>query len=68
VRVPAGIRQSLELQGIRVSLQVKSTGLKLDSDRLWYGADVALELTKPSAKQPAPMASPAAARSPAGER
>lgn len=65
VRIPAGIQQSLELQGIRVALQVKSTGLRVDSDRLWYGADVGLELTKPAAAQPAPVPSPS---SPSGGR
>jgi len=44
VRIPAGIQKSLELQGLRVSLDVRSTGLKVASDRLWYGADVGLDL------------------------
>jgi len=46
VRLPAGIRQSLEMQGVRVALQVSSTGLKVSPDRLWYGANVSLELQK----------------------
>jgi hypothetical protein len=53
VRIPAGIRKSLELQGIHVALQVKSTGLKLSPDRLWYGANVLLERPKvPPAVRP----------------
>jgi uncharacterized protein (UPF0335 family) len=48
VRLPAGIRQSLELQGIRVALQVRPTGMKVSPDRLWYGANVGLELQKPA--------------------
>jgi len=48
VRLPAGIRQSLEMQGIRVALQVKSTGLRVRPDRIWYGANVALEMSKPT--------------------
>ena len=48
VRLPAGIRQSLEMQGIRVALQVKATGMKVSGDRIWYGANVALELSKPA--------------------
>ena len=48
VRIPAGIRQSLEMQGIHVALQVRSTGLKVTRGRLWYGANVALELSKPA--------------------
>jgi hypothetical protein len=51
VRLPAGIRQSLEMQGIRVALHVKATGMKVSRDRIWYGANVALELSKPA---PAP--------------
>jgi len=47
VRIPAGVRRSLEMQGIHIALQVKSTGLKVSSDRLWYGANVALELSRP---------------------
>jgi hypothetical protein len=38
VRLPAGIRQSLEMQGIHVALQVKATGMKVSRDRIWYGA------------------------------
>ena len=55
VRLPAGIRQSLEMQGIRVALQVKATGMKVSGDRIWYGANVALELQKrrrPDAREP----------------
>jgi hypothetical protein len=42
VRLPAGIRQSLELQGVELSLHVKPTGILVAQDRLWYGADVSL--------------------------
>jgi hypothetical protein len=48
VRLPAGVRQSLELQGIRVALQVKSMGMKVSPDRLWYAANVGIELQKPA--------------------
>lgn len=51
VRIPAGIRRSLEMQGIRVALDVKPTGLKVAADRLWYGANVGLELSR-SASSP----------------
>lgn len=54
IRLPAGIRQSLEMQGIRVALQVEATGLKVTSSRLWYGANVALEMQKPAAARPVP--------------
>jgi hypothetical protein len=46
VRIPAGVRRSLEMQGIRVALDVKPTGLKVAADRLWYGANIGLELNK----------------------
>jgi hypothetical protein len=49
VRLPAGIRQSLELQGIRADLQITPTGLKVNPDRLWYGANVTLEVARPNA-------------------
>jgi hypothetical protein len=47
VRLPAGIKQSLEIQGIKLALQVKPTGLLVAGDRLWYGADIALETPPP---------------------
>jgi hypothetical protein len=43
VRLPAGIKQSLEIQGLKLALQVKPTGLLVAGDRLWYGADIAVE-------------------------
>ena len=49
VRLPAGIKQSLEIQGMKVALEVKPTGLLVASDRLWYGADIKLETAKPKA-------------------
>jgi hypothetical protein len=58
VRIPAGIRQSLEMQGIHVALQVRSTGLKVTRGRLWYGANVALELSKPKPAQAAAASQP----------
>ena len=47
VRLPAGIKQSLEIQGMKIALEVKPTGLLVASDRLWYGADITLETAKP---------------------
>jgi len=49
IRLPAGLKQSLEIQGIKLALQVKPTGLLVSDDRLWYGADIALETTRPAA-------------------
>ena len=40
------------LQGIKLALQVKPTGLLVSGDRLWYGADIALETTKGPAPGP----------------
>ena len=43
VRLPAGIKQSLDIQGLKLALEVKPTGLLVAGDRLWYGADIVLE-------------------------
>ena len=40
IRLPAGISQSLEVQGIQLALQVKPTGVLVATERIWYGADV----------------------------
>jgi hypothetical protein len=52
IRLPAGLKQSLEIQGIQVALHLMPTGLLVSDDRLWYGADIGLE----KAKGPAPEA------------
>jgi hypothetical protein len=51
VRLPAGLKQSLEIQGLKLALLVKPTGLLVADDRLWYGADIVLEPAKKAAKQ-----------------
>jgi len=50
VRLPAGLKQSLEIQGLKLALQVKPTGLFVAGDRLWYGADIVLEPAQKPAK------------------
>jgi len=40
IRLPAGVEQSLDLQGVKLDLKVRSTGLLVSGDRLWYGADL----------------------------
>ncbi len=40
IRLPAGVSQSLDVQGVKLDLTVKSTGLLVSDDRLWYGADL----------------------------
>jgi hypothetical protein len=52
IRLPAGIEQSLELQGIQLSLDVQPTGLAVTPLRLWYGASV--ETRKEGAAHPTP--------------
>jgi hypothetical protein len=42
IRLPAGVTQSLEVQGVKLPVTVKSTGVLVASDRIWYGADLAL--------------------------
>ncbi len=60
VRLPAGVQKSLELQGVRLTLQVQPTALSIDADRLWYGADVR------AARNGAPAGAPKGARPAAG--
>ena len=45
IRLPAGVSQSLEVQGVKLALDVKPTGLLVARDRFWYGADVAVTRT-----------------------
>jgi hypothetical protein len=40
VRIPAGVRASLEVQGVTLDLQAKPTAVLVAEDRLWYGADL----------------------------
>ena len=56
IRLPAGIKQSLEVQGIKLDLQLKPTGLLVSGDRIWYGADIAFGPTG-AAPKPSPASS-----------
>jgi hypothetical protein len=49
VRLPAGVSQSLKVQGVQLALQVKPTGVMVAQDRIWYGADVSIS-SKPAAR------------------
>jgi hypothetical protein len=40
IRLPAGVTQSLEVQGVKLPLTVKFTGVLVAQDRIWYGADI----------------------------
>ena len=63
IRLPAGVSQSLEVQGIRLALHVKPTGVLVANDRIWYGADVRLSrgaAPSPLAKPPAGAKAPKA--------
>jgi hypothetical protein len=51
IRLPAGVQQSLELQGMKLDLTVKATGLLVADDRLWYGADLRAQRTSAPAAQ-----------------
>ncbi len=42
VRLPAGVTQSLEIQGVKLPITVKFTGVLVAPDRIWYGADLVL--------------------------
>jgi len=56
IRLPAGVQQSLDVQGIKIALGVKPTGLLVARDRIWYGAEIAVTKTPagtaPTAKPP----------------
>ena len=43
VRLPAGLQQSLSVQGVKLNLGVQATDLRVAEDRLWYGANVTAE-------------------------
>jgi hypothetical protein len=60
IRLPAGVSQSLEIQGIKVDLEVRPAGVLVADDRIWYGADLDLKTQRPGS--PTPKA--AAARAP----
>jgi hypothetical protein len=40
VRIPAGVRASLNVQGVKLDLQATPTALLVAEDRLWYGSDL----------------------------
>lgn len=40
IRIPAGVQQSLSVQGMDVSLQIVPAALSVGDERLWYGVDV----------------------------
>jgi hypothetical protein len=56
IRLPAGVSQSIEIQHVKVDLEVKPTGVLVAGDRIWYGADLTLRSQKPGA--PAPKGTP----------
>jgi hypothetical protein len=61
IRLPAGLKQSLEVQGIKLDLILKPTGMLVSGDRIWYGADIAFGA-------PGTMASPLPAAKPAAKK
>ena len=52
VILPAGISQSLQVQGLTLDLKVSSKGVLVANDRIWYGADVALNPRRPAPGSP----------------
>jgi hypothetical protein len=40
VRLPGGLRQSLTIQGVNLSLALRTTDVTVSPERLWYGAEV----------------------------
>jgi hypothetical protein len=50
IKLPAGVKQSLKVQGIQMALEARPTGLLVTPDRLWYGADLNFRSSRPAAK------------------
>ena len=50
IKLPAGVKQSLKVQGIQMALEARPTGLLVTPDRLWYGADLNFRSNRPGAK------------------
>jgi hypothetical protein len=51
VTLPAGMRQSLEIQGVQLALDVKPAGLLVASDRIWYGADLSIHANRTASRE-----------------
>jgi hypothetical protein len=64
IRLPAGVSQSLEIQGVKLALQVKPAGVLVADDRIWYGADLTLRAHRPGSPTPAAAAPPSPAPRP----
>jgi len=43
IRLPLGVRQSLELQGLSLTVNIKPVDVVVTKHRIWYGADVTME-------------------------
>lgn len=43
IRLPAGVRKSFRMRGAEIALHVTPTGVRVADDRLWYGADIAVQ-------------------------
>jgi hypothetical protein len=46
IRLPAGVTQTLDVGGTKLALGVKSAGVLVADDRIWYGADVSIKTNK----------------------
>jgi hypothetical protein len=52
VTLPAGVQQSLRIQGLQLALDVKPVGLLVAGDRIWYGADLHVTVDRAAARRP----------------
>ncbi len=59
IRLPAGFRNSVTLEGTTYALAIEPRGLEAVQDVLWYGADLRAEVHAPSPEAPPVLALPA---------
>lgn len=50
IRLPAGIRQSLDLQGLPLTVAVRPVGVAITPSRIWYGANITMERRRPGSR------------------
>ncbi len=65
IRLPAGLRQSLSVQGVKLDFDLKTTDLTVSPERVWYGANIQTEAQDRPSGEPTPGAPASAPGTPA---